>query len=98
MVETSQAALDRGVAAITKTFTSRVERGKLSKDKADAQIAALTPVLDLQALANVDLVVEAVFENMAVRKEPFGKLDAIVRTDAILATTDRTSTRLNSSH
>jgi 3-hydroxyacyl-CoA dehydrogenase len=86
VVETQQAALDRGVAHITATLQSRVERGKLAADKAEAQIAALTPTLDLSALADADLVVEAIFENLAAKQALFGTLSAIVRPDTILAT------------
>ncbi|OJY53870.1 3-hydroxyacyl-CoA dehydrogenase NAD-binding domain-containing protein [Sphingomonas sp. 67-41] len=86
IVETQQAALDRGIANIRTTLQSRVDRGKLAQDKADAQIAALTPSLDLGPLADADLVVEAIFENLAVKQDLFGKLSAVVRPDAILAT------------
>jgi len=86
LVETQQAALDRGAAHIRATLQSRVERGKLASDEAEAQLAALTPTLDLSALSDADLVIEAIFENLAVKQELFGKLSAVVRPDTILAT------------
>lgn len=86
IVETKQEALDRGTTNIRTTLQSRVDRGRLAQDKADAQLAALTPTLDLAALADVDLVVEAVFENLEVKKQLFAKLADIVRPDTILAT------------
>ncbi|RYY29150.1 MAG: 3-hydroxyacyl-CoA dehydrogenase [Sphingomonadales bacterium] len=86
LIETSQEALDRGTAHIRSTLQSRVDRGKLAQDKADAQLAALSPSMDFAALADVDLVVEAVFENLEVKKALFGKLSTIVRPNTILAT------------
>jgi len=86
LVEVQQSALDRGVAHIRSTLQSRVERGKMTAEKAEAQIAALTPTLEFVALADTDLVVEAVFENLAVKQELFAKLSAVVRPDTILAT------------
>ena len=87
MVEMNQDALDRGAATVKGVFTSRAERGKLTQEKAEARIAALTTSLDLAgAVADADLVVEAVFENTEVKKELFAKLSASARPDAILAT------------
>jgi 3-hydroxyacyl-CoA dehydrogenase len=86
LVETKQDALDGGIARIRSTLQSRVDRGKLTQDKADAQIAALTPSLDLAALADADLVVEAIFERIEVKKDLFARLSSVVRPDAILAT------------
>jgi len=90
MVETSQAALDRGAATTTGIFTSRAARGKLTQEKADARIAALSTTLDLAALADADLVVEAVFEDMDVKKDLFARLSQVVRPDAILASNTST--------
>lgn len=86
LVERDQAALDRGVASIRAVFASRVERGKLTSEAAAAGLAGLTPSLDLTDLAEVDLVIEAVFETLAVKTELFTQLEGIVRPDAILAT------------
>ena len=86
LIEREQATLDRGVAAIKGVFTSRVGRGKLTPEKAEAGLAGLTPSLDLADLADVDLVIEAVFETLAVKTELFTRLDGIVRPDTILAT------------
>ncbi len=86
LVETSQEALDRGTAAMRKTLLSRVERGKMAQDKASAQLAALTPSLDLADLSTADLIIEAVFEKLDVKQALFERLSAIARPDAILAT------------
>ncbi|WP_238365667.1 3-hydroxyacyl-CoA dehydrogenase NAD-binding domain-containing protein [Mesobacterium pallidum] len=85
LVEVAQDGLDRGVATITKNLQGAVKRGKLSEAKYDATMAALTPTLAMEDLAEVDLVIEAVFENMDVKKEIFGKLDTICKPGAVLA-------------
>jgi 3-hydroxyacyl-CoA dehydrogenase len=85
LVEVAQDGLDRGIATITGNLDGAVKRGKLKADKRDATLAHLTPSLDMGALADVDLVIEAVFEDMSVKKDIFGKLDAICKAGAILA-------------
>ncbi|SDO03783.1 3-hydroxyacyl-CoA dehydrogenase [Lutimaribacter pacificus] len=85
LVEVAQDGLDRGVATITKNIDGAVSRGKLPADKRDAVLGMLSPSLEMEALADVDLVIEAVFEQMDVKKEIFTKLDAICRDGAILA-------------
>lgn len=85
LVEVAQDGLDRGIATITGNLDGAVKRGKLKADKRDATLANLTPSLDMAALADVDLVIEAVFEDMSVKKDIFGKLDAICKAGAILA-------------
>lgn len=86
LVERDRAGLDRGVASIQAVFASRVERGKLTSEAAAAGLAGLTPSLQLADLSDVDLVIEAAFETLAVKTELFAQLEAIVRPDAILAT------------
>ena len=86
LVETSQAALDRGVATIRRNYDNTVKRRRLTADAVDQRMALLTPTLALDALAGCDLVIEAVFEDMAVKKALFAKLDALVKPGAILAT------------
>lgn len=85
LVETSQEALDRGLGTIAKNLDGAEKRGKLSTDKRAAVDAALSSALSLDALAEADLVIEAVFEDMAVKKEIFQSLDKICKSDAILA-------------
>lgn len=85
LIEVKQDGLDRGIATISGNLDGAVKRGKLKADKRDATQAMLTPSLDMQALADVDLVIEAVFEDMAVKKDIFGKLDTICKAGAILA-------------
>jgi 3-hydroxyacyl-CoA dehydrogenase len=85
IVERDQAALDRGVATIRANYERSVRRGRLSTDQVEAAMALLTPTLALEALADADLVIEAVFEEIEVKKTLFARLDRIVRPDAILA-------------
>lgn len=85
IVETSAAALERGVGTIRKTYERTAAKGRMSTAEAEARMALLTPTLDFAALSNADLVIEAAFETMAVKREIFGKLDAVAKSDAILA-------------
>jgi 3-hydroxyacyl-CoA dehydrogenase len=85
LIEVAQDGLDRGIKTITSNLDGAVKRGKLKADKRDAVQAMLTPSLDMAALAEVDLVIEAVFEDMGVKKDIFGKLDTICKKGAILA-------------
>ena len=86
LVEVKDEALERGIATITKNLDGGVKRGKLSQEQRDAMLANLTGATDLAAFSDVDLVIEAVFEQMDVKKEIFSKLDAICKQGAILAT------------
>ena len=86
MVETRQDALDRGVATIRRNYENTAKRGRLTMAEVEKRMAMLTGTLSLEALARCDLVIEAVFEDMAVKKELFSKLDGIVKQGAILAT------------
>ena len=86
IVETAQAALDRGVATIRRNYENTARRGGLSAADVEQRMALLTPTLELEALASSDLVVEAVFEDMGVKKELFARLDQIAKPGAILAT------------
>ena len=85
IVEREQAALDKGVAVMGKNYEASVKRGRIEPAVAQAAMAALTPSLTFDALADCDLVIEAVYESMDVKQDVFGKLDAIVKPGAILA-------------
>ena len=90
MVELRSEALAKAEAAIRKTLTREVEKGRIGADVAEARIAAFTPAPTLNALCEVDLVIEAAFEDMAVKQQIFTGLDAIVRPDTILASNTST--------
>jgi 3-hydroxyacyl-CoA dehydrogenase len=86
IVEMKQEALDRGLSVIRKNYETTAKRGKLKAEDVEQRMKLLTGALDLNALADCDLVIEAVFENMDVKKDVFGKLDKIVKQGAVLAT------------
>ena len=85
LVEMSQEALDRGIGVIRRNYENSAKRGRLTEAQVDQRLALIRPTLDLTALAEVDLVIEAVFEEMAVKKEIFARLDGIAKPGAILA-------------
>jgi 3-hydroxyacyl-CoA dehydrogenase len=85
IVEMRAEALERGVATIRKNYEATAKKGRLTTDEVEARMARLTPTLDFSALADCDLIIEAVFELMEVKKEIFAKLDAIAKPGAILA-------------
>lgn len=85
LVDMSEDSLERGLATIRRTYESSVARGKLSQDKADQRMALVTGAVGLEALRAADLVIEAVFEQMELKREIFAQLDGIVRPEAILA-------------
>jgi len=86
IVETKQDALDRGLATIRKNYENTAKRGRLTTADVEKRMGMLHGTLSLDELADRDLVIEAVFENMDIKKEVFGKLDRIVKQGAILAT------------
>ncbi|MBH86908.1 MAG: 3-hydroxyacyl-CoA dehydrogenase [Alteromonadaceae bacterium] len=90
LVEMKQEGLDRGVAAIQKVYEGRVKKGKMSEDKAKACVDLLTPSLSYDDLGDVDLVIEAVFEELGVKESVFQKLDEVCKPGAILASNTST--------
>ncbi|BEV02084.1 3-hydroxyacyl-CoA dehydrogenase [Novosphingobium olei] len=85
IVEMTQEALDRGVATMRTNYENTVKRGKMDAALAEAAMGRLNPTLDFDALAQADLIIEAVYENMDVKKEVFGRIDKIAKPGAILA-------------
>ncbi len=85
IVETAKEALDRGVGVIRKNYEASAAKGRFTTEKVEKMMGLLTPSLDMADLADCDLIIEAVYENMDVKKEVFGKLDAIAKPGAILA-------------
>ncbi len=86
IVETRQDALDRGTATIRGNYDATAAKGRMTGDQVAAAMALLTPTLDIAALADCDLVIEAVYEEMAVKQDIFRRLDAVCKPGAILAT------------
>jgi 3-hydroxyacyl-CoA dehydrogenase len=85
IVEMGQEALDRGTGVIRKNYEASAAKGKLTGDQVDKAMGLLSPTLDFEALAECDLIIEAVYENMDVKKQVFGRLDTIAKPGAILA-------------
>ena len=85
IVEMQQDALDRGTGVMRKNYENSAARGRFTSEQVEKAMGALTPTLKLEDLADCDLVIEAVYENMDVKKELFTKLDAICKPGCILA-------------
>ncbi|MCR4466338.1 3-hydroxyacyl-CoA dehydrogenase NAD-binding domain-containing protein [Burkholderia sp. SCN-KJ] len=90
LLETKQDALDRGLATIRKNYDAQVKKGKLTQQKLDARMALITPTLSYDDLKDADLIVEAVFEELGVKEQVFGRLDAVAKPGAILASNTST--------
>ena len=90
MLEMKQEALDRGVATIRKNYESQVKRGKLKQDKLDQRLALLSTTLNYADIADADMVIEAVFEEMGVKEKVFKTLDEVMKPGAILASNTST--------
>jgi 3-hydroxyacyl-CoA dehydrogenase len=86
IVEMTQEALDRGLGIIRKNYENTMKRGGISQAELDKRMGLLKGTTDFNELADADLVIEAVFEEMPIKKEVFAKLEKITRPDTILAT------------
>ena len=85
IVEVKQEALDRGLGVIRKNYENTARKGRISEADVEQRCGLITGSLDLTDLADCDLIIEAVFENMAVKKDIFTRLDTIAKPGAILA-------------
>ncbi|SFF56753.1 3-hydroxyacyl-CoA dehydrogenase [Fontimonas thermophila] len=90
VLEIKAEALERGLATIRKNYESQVKKGKLGADALAARMALIQPTLDYAHIRDADIVIEAVFEDMDVKKAVFEKLDAVMKPGAILATNTST--------
>ncbi len=90
VIDVNAEQVERGKKNVADTYESRVKKGKMAADKAQATIESVKFVNDYAAIADADVVVEAVFESMAVKKEVFAALDKAVKRDAILASNTST--------
>jgi len=86
MVEINDEALARGLGIINKNYSITVQKGKLPQDQMQHRLDLITGTTDYKDIADVDLVIEAVFENLDLKKEVFAKLDKACKPGAILAT------------
>jgi 3-hydroxyacyl-CoA dehydrogenase len=90
LLEVNQEALDHGLEVIRANYASTVSKGRLSQEAMDKRMALIHPVLDYDSIKDDDIVVEAVFEEMDIKKEIFRTLDQTCKQGAILATNTST--------
>jgi 3-hydroxyacyl-CoA dehydrogenase len=90
IIEMKQEALDRGVATIKKNYEGSLKKGKLTQEQLDKRVGLLSTSLEYSSLKDADLIIEAVFESMEVKKSVFEKLDEVAKPGAILATNTST--------
>ena len=86
IVETAEDALDRGMGVMRTNYQRSADRGRFPQDEVDLRMDRLTGALDMTALAECDLIIEAVFESLDLKKQIFARLDGIAKPGAILAT------------
>ena len=85
LLEMTQEALDKGMATIRRNYDNSMKKGKLKPEQVEQRMAAVSGTLDYRGFADVDLVIEAVFENMDVKRQVFETLDKVCKSGAILA-------------
>jgi 3-hydroxyacyl-CoA dehydrogenase len=90
LLEMKQEFLDKGIALIRKNYENTAKKGRISMADVEKRMALIEPTLSYDDIKDVDIVIEAVFENMDVKKEVFKKLDSVCRPGAILATNTST--------
>jgi 3-hydroxyacyl-CoA dehydrogenase len=90
VLETTQAALDRGLSTVRKNYESTVKKGRLSPADFEKRMSLITGTLSYEDIAAADLVIEAVFEDMEVKRQVFEQLDRVARRGAILASNTST--------
>lgn len=90
LLDATQEALDRGLAGLERILESRVQRGRMTPAQKSQQLGFISGSLDTAALRNADILIEAVFEDMRLKREVFQRLDAIAKPGAVLATNTST--------
>ncbi len=90
VVETNGEALEKGLGIVSANYAATVARGRLSQEAMDRRMASITGATDYDGIADADIVIEAVFENMDIKKRIFATLDEVCRDGAVLATNTST--------
>jgi 3-hydroxyacyl-CoA dehydrogenase len=90
VVEVAQDALDRGLGIVRKNYEATASRGRITQADVDKRMGLITGTTDFNAIKDADIIVEAVFEEMPIKKEVFARLDGIAKPDAVLATNTST--------
>jgi 3-hydroxybutyryl-CoA dehydrogenase len=85
LVDVSETVLDRAVSTITANLQRGVDKGKMTAEERDAIVGRIKPTTDMQSIANADLVIEAIIENLEAKTKLFGMLDQVTGADCILA-------------
>ncbi len=88
--DTTQEALDKGMGIVRKNYAATVEKGRMKQEEMDKRMALIKPTLSYDDFKNADFIIEAVFEEMDIKKEVFKKLDAVAKPGAVLATNTST--------
>ena len=88
--ETDQGALDRGMSVVRKNYESSVKKGRLTAQEMEQRIGLIQPQLTYDGFGDADIIIEAVFENMSLKKQVFGEIDKIAKGDCVLATNTST--------
>ncbi|MDA9643177.1 3-hydroxyacyl-CoA dehydrogenase NAD-binding domain-containing protein [bacterium] len=86
IIEQSQEKLDKGIGIIRKNYENTASKGRISIEDVEQRMGLISGDISMESLSNKDLIIEAVFENMDLKKEIFSKLSSIAKKDAILAT------------
>ncbi|MDE0718746.1 MAG: 3-hydroxyacyl-CoA dehydrogenase NAD-binding domain-containing protein, partial [Rhodospirillaceae bacterium] len=90
VLETSAEALEKGLGIVAGNYAATVSRGRLSQEAMDRRLGLISGVTGYDDIADADIVIEAVFENMDIKKEVFGTLDVVCKEGAVLATNTST--------
>jgi 3-hydroxyacyl-CoA dehydrogenase len=90
ILETSREALDRGLATIRKNYATTVSRGRLAQEEMDRRVGLISGTLDYADIRDADMVIEAVFEEMDIKRDVFRKIDSVMKPGAVLATNTST--------
>ncbi|MEP1230544.1 MAG: 3-hydroxyacyl-CoA dehydrogenase NAD-binding domain-containing protein, partial [Litorimonas sp.] len=85
LVEQTEEALERGIAVIRANYETSAKRGRISSVQVEERMGLISPTIDYAGLSDADLIIEAVFETMPIKKEVFGKIDKVAKAGAILA-------------
>jgi 3-hydroxyacyl-CoA dehydrogenase len=88
--DTDQSAVDRGIATIRKNYDRSIKSGRLTAAQRDERMSRITPQVDYTGFAEADIVIEAVFESLALKKQVFAEVDRIAKPDCILASNTST--------
>ncbi len=90
VVEVGREALDRGLGVVRRNYEATAAKGRLTREDVERRMGLIHGTLDFEAVGDADLVIEAVFEEMPIKKEVFARLDKVAKADAVLATNTST--------